>query len=218
MALIYNTTMSPGKLELIAGWLPTRPWFTGDTAALRALGAYRFDDPEGAVGLEGHILSAGEDKVYHVPLAYRGAPLPEGDEYLVGTSEHGVLGTRWIIDGAGDPVFRTVLAGAIARGESGAELMIQGAEGEPVRRELSTLVRGSGAPEQPVPEVWAASVSDLDTVTIADTGFATLRIARVLGSGSLGADAALQGDVLRATWPGQGGPVAVAALSVIAPD
>lgn len=50
--------------------------------------------------------TAGQEPVaYLVPLGYRGAAL-EGvpGEALIGTSEHGVLGTRWIYDGAHDPV------------------------------------------------------------------------------------------------------------------
>ncbi len=36
MAIIHNTTMSPGKLELLAGWLPAQPWYprTGRAPAL----------------------------------------------------------------------------------------------------------------------------------------------------------------------------------------
>ncbi|NED57703.1 1,4-alpha-glucan branching protein, partial [Micromonospora aurantiaca] len=29
MAVIHKTTMTPGKLELLAAWLPDRPWYTG---------------------------------------------------------------------------------------------------------------------------------------------------------------------------------------------
>ncbi|WP_244892038.1 maltokinase N-terminal cap-like domain-containing protein [Nocardia beijingensis] len=41
---------------------------------------------------------------YHVPLTYRGSPLPDAAESVVGTSEHGVLGTRWVYDATRDPV------------------------------------------------------------------------------------------------------------------
>jgi hypothetical protein len=41
---------------------------------------------------------------YHLPLSYRGTPLDGGDHALIGTSEHGVLGRRWIYDGTRDPV------------------------------------------------------------------------------------------------------------------
>ena len=27
MAVIYDTTMTPGKLELLATWLPAQPWY-----------------------------------------------------------------------------------------------------------------------------------------------------------------------------------------------
>lgn len=38
-------------------------------------------------------------------MTYRGAPQQELAEALIGTSEHGVLGTRWFYDAAHDPVF-----------------------------------------------------------------------------------------------------------------
>lgn len=112
MATIYKTTMTPGKLELVTAWLPTRPWYvaTGHAPELARSGGFRLDDPEGEVGMEFMVLtdtSGGRETSYHVPLTYRGAPFDgAGDDGagLVGTSEHGVLGTRWIYDGAHDPV------------------------------------------------------------------------------------------------------------------
>lgn len=41
---------------------------------------------------------------YHVPMTYRAAPLDGAEQALIGTTEHGVLGQRWIYDGAHDPV------------------------------------------------------------------------------------------------------------------
>ena len=29
MAIIHDTTMSPGKLELLASWLPAQSWYPG---------------------------------------------------------------------------------------------------------------------------------------------------------------------------------------------
>lgn len=116
MALIYNTVLRPSKLEMLAAWLPGQPWFAGDATKLVSLGAYRFDDPDGEVGMEGHILSAGGDEVYHVPLTYRGASCEGGDAHLLGTVEHGVLGKRWFYDAEGDPVYRAVLARTIVSG------------------------------------------------------------------------------------------------------
>jgi hypothetical protein len=109
MATIHRTTMAPTKLELIAGWLPRQPWYrdTGMPPTLSRAGGFRLDDPAGDVGIEFVFVTdgtTGDETTYHVPLAYRGAPLPEAEDGLVGTSEHGVLGTRWIYDAAHDPV------------------------------------------------------------------------------------------------------------------
>ncbi|WP_062996362.1 maltokinase N-terminal cap-like domain-containing protein [Nocardia mikamii] len=107
MAVVHHTTLEPGKLELLTPWLPTREWFTGTTPQLHKAGGFRLDDPDGEVGIE-HMLvvdtADAQQPVYHVPMTYRGAPLPGADAALIGTSEHGVLGTRWIYDAAHDPV------------------------------------------------------------------------------------------------------------------
>ncbi|MFD7918452.1 1,4-alpha-glucan branching protein [Streptomyces sp. NPDC059740] len=108
MAVVHRTTLSPTKLELLAGWLPTRPWYVGGRAPrLERTGGFRLDDPAGEVGIEimAATDSAGPEPVtYHVPLAYRGAPLPGAEDALLGTMEHGVLGRRWAYDGSRDPV------------------------------------------------------------------------------------------------------------------
>ncbi|TFV88554.1 1,4-alpha-glucan branching protein [Blastococcus sp. CT_GayMR16] len=106
MATIHRTTMVPTKLELLAGWLPEQPWY-GSTGALPALsraGGFRLDDPAGEVGIEFAFVTDGQGTTYSVPMAYRGAPLPGAEHGLIGTSEHGVLGTRWVYDAAHDPV------------------------------------------------------------------------------------------------------------------
>src|ERR1700677_3475157 len=109
MSIIHRTSLIPNKLELLTSWLPTRPWYQGGAAQprLAKAGGFRLDDPDGAVGLEFMAAtdSSGDEPVtYHVPLSYRGAPLPGGGDALIGTAEHGVLGRRWIYDGARDPL------------------------------------------------------------------------------------------------------------------
>lgn len=124
MAVIHHTTMSPSKTELLAEWLPTQPWYRGGPEAdLAKAGGFRLDDPEGEVGIEFMIVtdaSSDEPGAYLVPLTYRGAPLDGMDEALIGTSEHGVLGTRWVYDGVHDPVLVSCLT-ALLRGETVAQ-------------------------------------------------------------------------------------------------
>ncbi|WP_404869063.1 1,4-alpha-glucan branching protein [Kitasatospora griseola] len=110
MATIHRTTMKPGKLELLADWLPQQSWYRPGGGELARAGGFRLDDPEGEVGIELMVVTDGR-AAYLVPMAYRGAPLegaPQGA--LIGTAEHGVLGTRWFYDGEQDPVVRAQLA------------------------------------------------------------------------------------------------------------
>jgi hypothetical protein len=109
MAVIHRTTMTPGKLELLAAWLPAQPWYVGHGGgpALTRAGGFRLDDPAGEVGIEFLIaVDAWDDQVaaYLVPLTYRGTPEPAMADALIGTTEHGVLGRRWVYDGVHDPV------------------------------------------------------------------------------------------------------------------
>ena len=113
MAVIHDTTMSPSKLELLRAWLPAQPWYrsTGREPRLARAGGFRLDDPAGAVGIEFMVVTDGSATPaasYQVPMTYRGAALAD-DVGLIGTAEHGVLGPRWIYDGAHDPVLAAQL-------------------------------------------------------------------------------------------------------------
>ncbi|MFF8958747.1 1,4-alpha-glucan branching protein [Streptomyces sp. NPDC014894] len=123
MATIHHTTVTPTKLELLADWMPKQDWYArgARTPELVPAGGFRLDDPAGAVGLEFMVVAdtAGPEPVaYLVPMAYRGAAL-EGvsGEALIGTTEHGVLGARWVYDGVHDPVAIAQLR-ALLRGEA----------------------------------------------------------------------------------------------------
>ncbi|GAA2975514.1 maltokinase N-terminal cap-like domain-containing protein [Streptomyces fulvorobeus] len=108
MAVIHPTTLTPTKLELLTSWLPAQPWYRGEgRPELAPAGGFRLDDPEGEVGIEFMVVtdaSGARPVTYQVPCSYRGAPIVGGDEALIGTTEHGVLGQRWVYDGAHDPV------------------------------------------------------------------------------------------------------------------
>jgi hypothetical protein len=125
MAVTHRTTLTPSKLELLAAWLPAQPWYAGTERqpALARSGGFRLDDPAGEVGIDFMVVtdSSGDRPVtYHVPLSYRGAPLDGADDALIGTAEHGVLGTRWIYDGPHDPVLASQLL-ALLQGEAEAQ-------------------------------------------------------------------------------------------------
>lgn len=121
MAIIYNATLTPDKPTLLGTWLDGRSWAGEGTDQI--LGAYRFDDPEGQVGVEVFLLRRG-DKLLHVPLTYRGAPLPGHEEHLVGTLEHSVLGPRWAYDGTEDEVALACFRRALTGEQQQAELEI----------------------------------------------------------------------------------------------
>jgi len=119
MATIHRTTLTPTKLELLAGWLPSRPWYraTGRPPELARAGGFRLDDPEGEVGIEFMVVTDGRDgddaTSYLVPMTYRGSALAADAEGLIGTTEHGVLGRRWVYDGTRDPVLVNQLTALI---------------------------------------------------------------------------------------------------------
>ncbi len=123
MALLHRATLSPTKAEIISGWLPAQPWSSGDGAPIELVGAFRFDDPEGQVGLEVHLVRSGNVLV-QVPLVYRDAPVDGMDEHLVGTMQHSALGERWVYDGLADAVFVGMLAAATMTGTGQAIGMV----------------------------------------------------------------------------------------------
>lgn len=147
MATIYKTTMKPGKLELLAAWLPAQSWYlpTGSAPDLARAGGFRLDDPQGEVGIEFMVVtdsSGGLATAYHVPVTYRGAPLEGAEAGLIGTSEHGELGLRWVYDGPHDPVLVERLH-ALFQGL--AEPQAQSLSDTP-DRDVTARYEGSGIP------------------------------------------------------------------------
>ncbi|HEX5202390.1 hypothetical protein ACFQS1_01440 [Paractinoplanes rhizophilus] len=198
MATIHQATLTPTKLELLEAWLPGRHWYPADEApGLRRIAACRFDDPAGEVGVEIFVVRSGADgPLVHVPMTYRGAPLDDGDFFLVGTLEHSVLGSRWVYDAVGDPVYVEALTTAIRTGGGEAPEMVETPDG-PRQREASMTVRGTGMAPESAPAGRLVRVEDGDpAVVVAES--ARLDVRRVLS-----ADPAEGPLSLVATWAGQ---------------
>lgn len=101
-----GATLTPHFREFLPPWVARQPWYRGTTVpVLSPVGFFRFEDPDGEVGIETHLVTDGSD-LYHVPMTYRGGPA-EGlaQDSLITTAKHSVLGTRWIYDGQADPLW-----------------------------------------------------------------------------------------------------------------
>lgn len=162
MALLHRATLSPTKAELIAAWLPTQAWAAG-LPEVAPLGGYRLDDPDGEVGMEGILLRSEDGAVVaHVPLTYRARPLEGAEAHLVGTTEHSVLGTRWVYDAEADPVWVATLTRTILDGGTNAEEYFE-VDGERVTRAPGVTVLGSGGTAAE-----AAEAADVSVVRVLD--------------------------------------------------
>ena len=207
MALLHRATLSPTKAEIISAWLPGQPWSPGgdgtvELGSIDLVGAYRFDDPEGRVGLEAHLVQA-NDVLLHVPLVYRDAPVESMAAHLVGTTEHSVLGQRWVYDGLADPLFIGMLAAATLTGTGQAIGMVDNA-GRWTLVPTPVHVEGGGWFHGPVPVDEFAPVSDDDTWAVLRNDRLELRVAHRPIAGErppIG---------LTARWPGQLEPVVIA--------
>jgi len=161
MALLHKATLQPSKPDLIASYLRQ--------SSVTSLGAYRFDDPRGEVGIETHIVRDTSGAVWHLPLTYRAEPLPGIEEWAVGTLEHSVLGTRWVYNGCADPVYASELIRAIMTGGSQVEQFFETDEGR-VFRDPSAVVVGSGESGTPVPSVSGVHAESFEADTLIDAG------------------------------------------------
>lgn len=198
MALLYRAQITPSKLELVAGWLPGCAWYQGASAdGIERVAAYRFDDPAGQVGIETLLVAVGGDPVYQVPLTYRGEPLAGADQWLIGTTEHSVLGRRWVYDACGDPVYAAALASAVLADTGQADEMFE-VDGELQRREHSMTISGSGVPGADVPAVGAIERVEPGDPTLIVTDGVELAVVRRLA----GIDAR-PGATLTGTWTGR---------------
>ncbi|MEV0564973.1 hypothetical protein [Dactylosporangium sp. NPDC050588] len=180
MALLHRADLTPTKLELLNAWLPTRSWYAGPAAPdVAKVGAFRFDDPAGEVGIETILVRAGDGPVLQVPLTYRGAPLDGADRWLVGITEHSVLGTRWVYDATGDPVYAAALARIILTAEPQAAEEFE-VDGVRQARPSDVQANGSGHAGAAAPDATdILHVEDADPTRIA-TSSHELTVLRVL--------------------------------------
>ncbi|MEH1098931.1 CG0192-related protein [Micromonospora sp. CPCC 205561] len=205
MALLHRAELRPTKLALLTAWLPGRPWYTGpETADIERVASYRFDDPAGAVGIETMLVRAGDGPVHQVPLTYRGAPLDGADDWLVGTTEHSVLGRRWVYDACADPVYAAALAAAVLADAGQAEEFFE-VDGRRELREPSMTITGTGTGGGDVPALGAVRRVVWGDPTLIVTDTVELAVVRRLDGGHQPAGAMLTG-----TWDGQLAPLPLA--------
>lgn len=207
MAIIHQAELQPTKLELLQSWLPRQPWFTEDVSALGKVGAFRFDDPDGEVGLE-TILVEADGTVFQVPLSYRGSPLPGAEGSLIGTMQHSVLGERWVYDAVGDPCYLNAVTAAILTGQPQAQHLLD-VDGRLEAMPESVLVGSTGPLRSGAPALRPGTASSTDAETVILTGALELLIIRRLDLAALTAGP----QALTGTWAGQHTPVKLAAVT-----
>jgi hypothetical protein len=195
-------------MELLSAWAPLQPWCGAPAVpTLQPVGAYRFDDPEGEVGIETHLLRNADGQVLQVPLTYRGEPMAGAEASLVGTTQHSVLGERWVYDACGDPVYAQALATAMLTGGTQADLEVVTDKGYE-RRQATTTVIGSGVPGSPVPTVRSVTYWSEGQSTIIKSGVLELTVLRLI---DVPATEAMPGAcALAGTWPGHATPALLA--------
>jgi len=193
MGIVHHTaTLSPTKQELVEAWLPSRSWAEGRHVAAK-VAEYRFDDPDGEVGVETILWRTDDGTVLQTPLTYRAAPLDGAEAHLVGTTDHSVLGRRWVYDGCGDAVWASTLADVISTGGRQAQMFIE-QDGRRVDVPPRMQVRGSGSDDS-APRVGSIDrVSDEGAVTVVAAGDVVIAVARVVGA-PLGDGPHLSGSV-----------------------
>lgn len=186
MAIIYRAVLSPGKLELLNSWLANVPWGGKNDTVFERVDGYRFDDPAGEVGIEVFLLQAGDGPLLHVPVTYRGAPLPDGEDALIGTMDHSVLGTRYVYDATADPVAVTAFIDAIMTGATNAEMIEVVGDAHTVMEQTARIV-GSGVAERGID-----AKTDRALAPVTDGGVTRVTLPAKIGGEARDVDLALR--------------------------
>jgi hypothetical protein len=201
MAIFHRATITPTKEELIARWAPTQAWGPSPSEPLSVIGSYRFDDPEGRVGMEVHLVSAGG--LLQVPLTYRDEPLDGAEDALITEMQHSALGTRWVYDGLRDPRFVVMLAGVAMTGQGEALGMVE-YDGRWYIAPTNVRIQGGGWTGERVPVDGFELQSDERSASVLRNDRFELTLFRRPASGPRPAIG------LTATWDAQPDPVVLA--------
>jgi hypothetical protein len=205
MAIVHRATITPTKADLIAEWVPTRPWGPAAAEPIDVIGSFRFDDPDGRVGMETHLLTAG-GTLLQVPLTYRDEPLDGGEDALITEMQHSVLGTRWVYDGLRDPRFVVMLA-AVAMTGQGEALQMAVYDDRWYIAPSNVRIQGGGWNQKRVPvDGFELESDDADASVLRNDGFELTAFRRPVP----GPRPAIG---LTAHWDGLGDPVILAAVS-----
>lgn len=200
MADIYDVTLTPSKLDVIAQILEA------PVDQLEPITSYRFDDPAGEVGMEVHIVRTPEGTVVQVPLVYRGTPI-EGadDDELIAELDHPVLGKRYVYLAMSDHTFAEALDTVISESGSAAEqFLVDGDTRTPITEGLA--------------KVWGTGSIELEEEEDDEDVYAVVEVFSELDLDGLSADDANEPGQLVGTWEGQDTPVLLAMTGFVYAD
>ena len=207
MALYHRATISPTKAELMAAWLPTQSWGPASTDSMETIGSFRFDDPNGVVGMETHLVTA-DGVLFQVPLTYRETPLVGAEDALITEMDHSVLGRRWVYDGLRDPVYVVMLA-AVAMTGQGEAIGMSEHEGRWYVVPSNVRIRGGGwSQERVAVDGFTLASDDADGAVLENDRFRLTMFRRPVPGPAPGIG-------LSATWAGQTEPVVLADVQAV---
>jgi hypothetical protein len=132
------------------------------------------------------------------------------ESLLIATTQHSVLGKRWVYDACGDPVYVKALATALLCGGTQADLEIVTETGREQRR-ATTLVSGSGSSDFAIPPIGSVSYASEGTTTVIRADHLELTVVRVIDHERVGRDGLQR---LEGTWPGHDVPALLALVRI----
>ena len=110
IAKVYSTAvLNPTKAEILHQQF----------GPVTSIGAFRFVDPNGKVGIETLLVRETDGALLQFPVTYREQRI--SDTHEVGTTEHSHLGTRHITKVVADPVAVTEIIRVILEGDTNVQ-------------------------------------------------------------------------------------------------